>query len=62
LRYHKRFHIRFTPTSASWLNMVERFFRDLSERQLRRGVFRSVVELEEAVMSHIEKHNQAPAP
>jgi len=42
--------------------MVERFFRDLSERQLRRGVFRSVVELEEAVMSHIEKHNQAPAP
>jgi len=62
LKYHKRFHVHFTPTSASWLNMVERFFRDLSERQLRRGVFCSVTELEEAVMSYIEKHNQAPAP
>lgn len=62
LRYHKRFHVHFTPTSASWLNMVERFFRDLSEQQLRRGVFRSVPELEQALMSYIEKHNDAPAP
>lgn len=62
LKYHKRFHVHFTPTSASWLNMVERFFRDLSEQQLRRGVFRSVPELEEAVISYIEKHNEAPAP
>lgn len=62
LKHHKRFHVHFTPTSASWLNMVERFFRDLSEQQLRRGVFRSVSELEEAVMSYIEKHNEAPAP
>lgn len=62
LKYHKRFHVHFTPTSASWLNMVERFFRDLSERQLRRGVFRSVQELDQAVMSYIDKHNQAPAP
>lgn len=62
LKYHKRFHVHFTPTSASWLNMVERFFRNLSEQQLRRGVFCSVAELEEAVMSYIEKHNQAPAP
>jgi transposase len=62
LRYHKRFHVHFTPTSASWLNMVERFFRDLTEKQLRRGVFSSVDELQEAVMTFIEKHNKAPAP
>lgn len=62
LKYHKRFHVHFTPTSASWLNMVERFFRDLSERQLRRGIFRSVTDLEQAVMNYIEKHNEAPAP
>ena len=61
-KYHKRFHVHFTPTSASWLNMVERFFRDLSEQQLRRGVFRSVPDLEEAVMNYIHKHNDAPAP
>jgi transposase len=62
LKHHKRFHVHFTPTSASWLNMVERFFRDLSERQLRRGVFRSVRELEQAVMEYIGKNNKAPAP
>lgn len=62
LKYHKRFHIHFTPTSASWLNMVERFFRNLSERQLRRGVFHSVVDLEKAVMDYISKHNESPAP
>lgn len=57
-----RFHLHFTPTSASWLNMVERFFRDLSEKQLKRGVFRSVAELEQAVNEYIAKHNEAPAP
>lgn len=62
LRYHKRFHVHFTPTSASWLNMVERFFRELTEKQLRRGVFSSVKELQESVMTFIEKHNKAPAP
>ena len=45
LAKHPRFHIHFTPTSASWLNMVERFFRDLTEKRLRRGVFKSVPEL-----------------
>lgn len=59
---HPRFHVHFTPTSASWLNMVERFFRDLSERQLRRGVFQSVSQLEKAVMDYIHLNNQAPAP
>jgi transposase len=62
LKYHKRFHVHFTPTSASWLNMVERFFRDLSERQLRRGIFHSVADLEKAVMEYIDKHNESPAP
>ena len=62
LKYHKRFHVHFTPTSASWLNMVERFFRELSEKQLKRGVFSSVEELKQSVMSFIETHNKAPAP
>ena len=62
LKYHKRFHVHFTPTSASWLNMVERFFRELTEKQLKRGVFSSVEELKQTVMAFIETHNQAPAP
>ena len=62
LKFHKRFHVHFTPTSASWLNMVERFFRDLSEQQLRRGIFRSVPELEQALMDYVDLHNEAPAP
>ena len=62
LKYHQRFHVHFTPTSASWLNMVERFFRELTEKQLKRGVFSSVEELEQTVMAFIETHNQAPAP
>jgi len=59
---NKRFHCHFTPTSASWLNMVERFFRDLSEHRLKRGVFKSVAELEKAVIGHIEEHNKNPKP
>lgn len=57
-----RFHFHFTPTSASWLNMVERFFRDLTDKSVRRGVFRSVEELTEAIEAHIEAHNAAPKP
>ena len=45
LARHPRFHVCFTPTSSSWLNMVERFFRDLTEQRLRRGIFRDVEEL-----------------
>jgi len=62
LKYHQRFHVHFTPTSASWLNMVERFFRELTDKQLRRGVFSSVKDLQESVMAFIEQHNKAPAP
>ena len=56
------FHVHFTPTSASWLNMVERFFRDLSEQRLRRGVFHSVPELIQAVEEYVGGHNQNPKP
>lgn len=59
---HSRFHFHFTPTSSSWLNMVERFFRDLTEKQLRRGVFTSVLDLETAIMAYIEEHNRHPKP
>ena len=55
-------HVHFTPTSASWLNMVERFFRDLTQQRLRRGVFHSVRELEAALQTYIAQHNQNPKP
>ena len=59
---NKRFHFHFTPTSASWLNMVERFFRDLSENQIKRGVFRSAAELIEVIENYIAAHNKSPKP
>jgi len=62
LARHPRFHIHFTPTSSSWLNMVERFFRDLTQNSLRRGVFHNVGELVTAIGNYIEQHNQKPKP
>jgi transposase len=62
LSRHPRFHMHFTPTSCSWLNMVERFFRDLTENRLRRGVFRSVEELITAIDEYIDRHNETPKP
>ena len=62
LKRHKRFHIHFIPTSSSWLNVIERFFRDLDEKRLHRGVFHNVPELIEAVMSYIGNHNDDPKP
>ena len=59
---HPRFHMHFTPTSSSWLNMVERFFRDLTQNRLRRGVFRDVEELITAIGNYIDHHNQYPKP
>ena len=53
-----RFHMHFTPTSASWLNMVERFFRNLTQNRLRRGVFRDVEELITAIGDYLDHHNQ----
>jgi transposase len=62
LRRHPRFHIHFTPTSASWLNMVERFFRDLTCKRLQRGVFTSVPSLIDAINGYIQTTNQSPKP
>lgn len=62
LRRHPRFHVHFTPTSSSWLNRVERFFRDLTENRLRRGVFRSVLELIDALDGYVDRHNDNPKP
>jgi transposase len=54
--------VYFTPTGSSWLNMVERFFRDLTEQRLRRGIFRDVEELIMAIGNYIDKHNDNPKP
>lgn len=62
LKRHPRFHVHFTPTSGSWLNMVERWFRDLTSKRLRRGVFNSVPQLIEAIDSYIAQMNQSPKP
>jgi len=62
LARHRRFHIHFTPTSSSWLNMVERFFRDLTQNRLRRGIFHDTDELTAAIGEYIHKHNLKPKP
>ena len=62
LTRHPRVHMHFTPTSASWLNMVERFFRDLTDKRIRRGVFRDPEELIMAILEYIDHHNRAPKP
>ena len=62
LDQHPRFHLHFTPTSASWLNMVERFFRDLTQNRLRRGVFHDLEELILAIGTYIDRHNENPKP
>ena len=62
LARHPRFHLHFTPTSSSWCNQVERFFRDLTDKCIRRGVFHSVVELQESIQHYIEHHNRQPKP
>jgi transposase len=62
LARNRRFHVYFTPTSSSWLNMVERFFRDLTQNRIRRGVFRDVEELIMAIGEYIDRHNDNPKP
>jgi transposase len=62
LAKHPRFVMHFTPTGASWLNMVERFFRDLSENRIKRDSFTSVAELELAIDLYIAAHNADPKP
>lgn len=62
LEKHPRFNMHFTPTSASWLNMVERFFRNITTDRLRRGVFTSVPELVTAIEEYVNHHNVDPKP
>jgi transposase len=57
-----RFHVHFTPTYGSWLNLVERWFAEITNKRIRRGVFRSVRELESAIRQYIDIHNEAPKP
>jgi transposase len=59
---HPRFRVHFTPTSSSWLNLVERWFALLSERQIKRGTHRSTIELERAIRQYLNIHNQNPKP
>ncbi len=60
LKRNKRFHMHFTPTSSSWLNLVERWFRNITDQRIRRGVFKSVAQLEQAICEYIEHHNANP--
>lgn len=62
LARHPRFKVHFTPTSSSWLNLIERWFALLSERQIKRGSHRSTVELERAIRQYLETHNDDPKP
>jgi transposase len=62
LERHPRFVLHFTPTSSSWLNLVERWFRELTEKALRRGVFPSVPDLVAAIEAFLEAHNEDPKP
>lgn len=62
LKRHKRFHMHFIPTSSSWLNVIERWFRNLTDRRIRRGAFQSVAQLEQTIYEYIEEHNTHPKP
>jgi len=61
LKRHPRFNLHFTPTSSSWLNMVEIFFGQLTRKKIRRGVFHSVKQLEKSIIDYLEKHNENPS-
>jgi transposase len=62
LARHPRYHVHFTPTGASWLNQVERFFAEITEKRIRRGAFRSVGQLERAIRDYLDEHNADPRP
>ena len=59
---HPEYHLHFIPTSSSWLNQIERFFAEITEKRIRRGAFRSVKALEQAIMDYLDNHNQNPQP
>ena len=60
LKRHPRFYLHFIPTSSSWLNMVERWFREITDKRIRRGSFKSVPDLIKAIRQYIETNNQNP--
>jgi transposase len=60
LKRHPRFHVHFIPTSSSWLNLIERWFREITDKRIRRATFRSVQQLIEAIEAFIQEHNDAP--
>lgn len=60
LKRHPRFHVHFIPTSSSWLNLIERWFRDLTDKRIRRGIFCTVQELIRAITGYIATHNENP--
>jgi transposase len=62
LAKHPRFHLHFTPKGASWMNLVERFFAEITTKRIRRGVFKSVGELEDAIRDYLDQHNADPKP
>ncbi len=62
LERHPRFRLQFIPTSSSWLNLIERWFREITTKRIRRGSFRSVRMLEQAIYNYIEGHNDEPKP
>src|ERR1700693_2076626 len=62
LKRHRRFQLHYTPTSSSWLNLVERWFREITEKRIRRGSFRSVAELEQAINEYLGHNNRQPKP
>ena len=62
LAKHERFHLHFIPTSSSWLNLVERWFRELTDKRIRRGVFHSVPDLEQAIQEFLDAYNADPRP
>jgi transposase len=59
---HPEYHLHFIPTSSSWLNQVERFFAEITEKRIRRGAFRSVKALVDAIMEYLNRHNENPKP
>jgi transposase len=62
LKKHPRFHVHFIPTSSSWLNVVERWFREITDKRIRRGTFRSVPQLIEAIEAFVQRHNSSATP
>lgn len=62
LEKHRRFHLHPTPTSSSWLNLIERWFRELTQKRLRRGTFASLADLQKAIQEYLDENNRQPKP